>query len=270
MQDSQLRQQQSLLHEIRLLEKQKRDLQSELEHGEATRKEEFRQSLQQIKGLTKRRNDLQEEVNKSRDTLTILTEAYDQSKAGMDEYIKKHLADAHKEAQTVVASAKITEANALERLREAEILEKNNEEKSMTLALKETTNEAIARENDATRITLDLRREDDMKLHQRSEEALFELEKTKQRLEGEVANLKEMKTTLVADITAMREDSARKEQLLEAKEDALIQFKTSLMQKEEVMTLQEKGLTERELLLKDRQGTLDRAIAEFREKGVKI
>lgn len=269
-QDFQNRQKLILNSEIRLIEKQKKEAQEDLDRMEKARKTEFTQTTQEIKVLTFKRNQLLEEVERLRDSIGTLNDAYNKSKENIETFLKTHMELTKKDADKILTDAKEKEIITNNKLVEADSLLTQNQNTQKQLSFEHERLKLQQEEHRAAIIALDTQKEAQKKEDTNWEIRLNGLQKVKRELEESIAALQDSRKELDNYIVIHnREITARIEKAQQKEREAQVKM-TEALQKEQVLSQKERKLNEENILLKDRQGQLERAIAEMRGKGVKI
>lgn len=270
LQDQQNRQKFILTSEIRMLEKQKRELLSDVERMDSSKKEEYKQFTTEIRQLTLRRAELTEQIERLREGMSTLTEAYTKAKEGMESYAKVRQVDIEAEAQQIIKNAKIIETEALSKHTEADKLVTDYTERKKHLTFEEEMLTIHRNEHQTNVVTLTTQRESFQKEKEGWELRLQGFEDTRSQLEKEITALESRKDEIMKQLTKDQEIIASNLHLAEEKNKQADHNLISIRQREEVLTKREGELADSQRLLKDQRETLNRAVAEFRQKGVQI
>jgi hypothetical protein len=264
------RQQYILTHEIRLLEKRKTELQSEIDRTNVSWGEELKQHNSQIIDLTKRKQALIEQVEKLREGVSLLTTTYQKAKEDIEKYTKTKMDDLTEEirvARELVLGLKL-EAEAhmaeAEKFREAVVL---REEKVITREqLADTRASALARDL----AELERKKKSADEFARLAAESLQRNTEEEEKIKQSIRILTEQRVSLEHKIKVDTLSLQAREDCVHEAEAAAERQKVANRQQADILRRKEEELLEREVLLKDRQGQLERAVVEYRARGVVI
>ena len=266
-----LRQQQlQLQSEVRLLEKQKNDLIYESERADVSASQQQKQFNKIIDDLTHRRDDLTAEIERLREGLELLTDSYTSAKKSLVALREAQMTDIKKELESAKATAQMITDQALLKKHEAQKLleDTKTEEERLRAWDKQLTDK-----NNNLRINTDL-----LNTKIAGDKAKqTELENTFATLTEKITGATREFTQLDIKLIKLRETIAtqtvendRQHKLLDARVSEIDIQEKAITNKENMLNLKEEELKTEAIVLKDRRETLERAIAEYRAKGVTI
>lgn len=262
------RQHQVLNLEIRQLERRKTELTDSLERLDVSHKQAFDQHNQQIKGLTKTRDQLTEKIEGLRTFYETLTSNYEQAKKDLQEYKDRELKDANTRLESIRTLSSTIEQKALDKQTAADEYKLAVERKETQLdqwakTIQQEYDKFIGSKQAFEEIRNEWYRTDS----QREEEfKQFSIKLVK--LKEEVQELETIQSRQKQEIDAANLRSQLREQdfrervtALEIREKANGNLKT-------LLDKQKKDQEDENIRIRDRQGQLQRAIEEWRAKGV--
>lgn len=268
--DNQQRQKYIIEQDIRLLEKNKQKTEQEMQRLESVSGQQRLQYNQEIKDLTKRRDDLTKQVDELREITSTLGAAYTQAKEDLQKYKEQEMVDANIQLNTVRQQAKDLGDQALKDRTEAQTLLLDAQTKKQRLDEWEKVLMTADQKNRDQSAALEAKRvlqDEDTKKHAGIIETL---EKQAAELTTQIEQLNTQKGQLSQEIQLKYAEMTKKEQFLQEKEEKQRQVTQQQANTAELQAKTAKDLEDREILLKDRQGQLDRAVDEMRGKGAQI
>lgn len=268
--EPQLRQRLILEAEIRALEKRKSEISFDLERLDSSHKETITQNTQQIKELTTRKNDLIEQVDKYKETLEALTAAYDSAKESLTDFKNKQLADLKKTIDESNKIAEVTREEARLLKAEAESLLKSSNEKEADLKLKEDALLIKIEDHMCASHEMQKRLIDDNERHEKIILTLTNTQTEIEQLKKSIITLQEEEKSLSIKTKEQKEKIEAEQHLLNDKIAANNILGKTLDNRARILDQQADNQSNEAILLKDRQAQLERAIDEWRQKGVVI
>lgn len=256
--------------DIRLLTKKRNELQHEMERLDVSRSEQSRQRRIEIDQLTRQRDELTALVDAKKLLLEALTQNYEKAKQDLETYKDHELAQANKRLEEIRTLAATIEDNAIAKERTVEEKKRtvDNHERQLNQWAQLLSDEweklkgaraAFEEVRDEWYRTTNQREEDlrqsGIKLATLKEE-IQELETKKGQIETVIAEKQ------VGQLEKEQEYTKRLE-AIEIREKAQNNLQQTLAQ-------QKKEQEEENIRIRDRWGQIERGIAEYRAKGVKI
>lgn len=256
--------------DIRQLERKKKILSEELERLDASHNAAFKQHLQEIKDLTKRRDDLMVKVKEQKDAYETLTATYQKAKSDLDEYRDKQLADTSRELEQTRQLAEAIEKRATDKQAEVEKRERSANEEDVRLSTWATTLEETSQKLRTTKHNLDTAK-GEWEADQSSRDILHgQLTQKIDKLKEELSDLERQRgEQQTAFKNAAGAQALREHKLTEREQKADI-LDRELSNRQQMLDNQKKQQDEEGIRIQDRWGQIERAIAEYRAKGVVI
>ena len=259
-----------LQNDIRLLERDKKKAQEELSRLDDLKRNEFK-NFQTTKDVhVKQLWDIQEQIRKLREGFEILKKACEKAEKDLATYNANELLQAKKktdemflEAQNMLKGVKDRELKVMQdensvKVRELSVdkREANVNEKDVTVTQKEKD---LSKREDELHTNLV---ESSSKLVENQTASKLAIE-TKEKAEIEEKNARQRKIAIESEIEAKFAEAAKKK------------FDAEVLIKQYTILIENLSRTKEELRvlkvqLDDRQGTLQRAIKEWQQKGVVI
>jgi len=270
MNEALLRQKAELTHEIRLLEKEKSTIESQLEHLNASKNAELAQYQTEIRNLTQRKTDLIEQTAKLRESVDSITYLYTKSREAIEELKKTMMNDATKEASTILIKANSFNEEVIKRNEELKEREYNNEKLTVSLREQEATYMKSFNEFIHERDEFISKKASYEKLLETMKSDMINIKEEKEVIKSEIELFEQRKTELVEQID--KESKSYNELMLSSQKflNDLEMRDISLKQRQEVIEKKEKEIFEEERRINDKRVTLDNAVSEMRSKGASI